>query len=183
MSLAKNLYSEKAPFEVTYYEPSDAIMKPSIYGTGEMVPASYGGNDIEALGAAGAWIATAPDLMKLLLSIDGFDTKEDILSRQSIDFMTETNNGYAPVGWKTTIYDGNWWRTGTFPGTSCMMKRQPDGIAWVILLNASAWNGPEISTDINYMMARALSQVKSWPDRDLFGYSLSVPLVDEININ
>ena len=49
-----------------------------------------------------------------------------------------------------------------------MMKRQPDGVAWVVLLNSSAWNGPEISTDINYMMARALSQVKKWPDNDLF---------------
>jgi hypothetical protein len=148
-----------------------------------MVPASYGGNDIEALGAAGAWIATAPDLMKFLLSIDGFESKSDILKRESIDFMTDTKNSYAPIGWKAAIYDGTWWRTGTFPGTSCMLKRQPDGLSWVVLLNTSAWNGPEISTDINYLMARALSQVKSWTDTDLFGYSLSVPLLNEININ
>lgn len=183
MSLAKNLPEEKAPFEVTYYEPSDAIFKPSIYRFDEMVPASYGGNDIEALGAAGAWIATAPDLMKFLLAIDGFDSRSDILTRESIDFMTDTKNGFAPVGWKAAVYDGTWWRTGTFPGTSCMIKRQPDGLAWVVLLNTSAWNGPEISTDINYMMARALSQVRSWTETDLFGYSLSVPLMDELNIN
>lgn len=182
MSLARNLLSERAPFEVTYYEPGDAVLKPSIYGDNVMVPASYGGNDIEALGGAGAWIATAPDLMKLLLAVDGFNTRHDILSKESIDFMTDTKNGYAPLGWKTTIYDGTWWRTGSFPGTSCMMKRQPDGIAWVVLLNSSAWNGPEISTDINYMMARALSQIKSWPDTDLFGYSVSVPLMDEYYI-
>ena len=183
MTLAKNLPENRAPFEVSYYEPSDAILKPSIYGTYEMVPASYGGNDIEALGAAGAWIATAPDLMKFLLSIDGFESKSDILKRESIDFMTDTKNSYAPIGWKAAIYDGTWWRTGTFPGTSCMLKRQPDGLSWVVLLNTSAWNGPEISTDINYLMARALSQVKSWTDTDLFGYSLSVPLLNEININ
>ncbi|MGD0581372.1 MAG: serine hydrolase domain-containing protein [Bacteroidales bacterium] len=183
MTLARNLPSEKAPFEVTYYEPGDAERKPSIYSYSDMVPASYGGNDIEALGAAGDWLATAPDLMKLLLAIDGFDTRKDFLSEESIRFMTDTNNGYAPVGWKTTIYDGTWWRTGTFPGTACMMKRQADGIAWVVLLNSSAWNGPEISTDINYMMARALYQVKKWPDVDLFGYSVSVPLQDEINTN
>lgn len=183
MTLAKNLISEKAPFEVTYYEPGDAERKPSIYSYSEMVPASYGGNDIEALGGAGDWIATAPDLMKLLLAVDGFDTRKDFLSDESIRFMTDTNNGYAPIGWKTTIYDGTWWRTGTFPGTACMIKRQADGVAWVVLLNTSAWNGPEISTDINYMMARALFQVKNWPDDDLFGYSVSVPLLDEININ
>lgn len=179
MSIAGNLPSDKAPFEVTYYEQSDAILKPSIYGSDKMVPASYGGNDIKALGAAGAWISTAPDLMKLLLAVDGFDTRKDILNRESIDFMTDTQNGYAPVGWKTTIFNGTWWRTGSFPGTSCMMKRQPDGFAWIVLLNSSAWNGPEISTDINYMMARALSQVKEWPGKDLFRYSVPIPVLDE----
>jgi CubicO group peptidase (beta-lactamase class C family) len=181
MTLARNLPEEKAPFEVTYYEPGDAILKPSIYGNGNLVPASYGGNDIEALGGAGAWLATAPDLIKLLLAIDGFNSKKDILGYESIKFMTDFDNGYAPVGWKTTIYDGNWWRTGTFPGTAGMMKRQPDGTAWVMLLNTSAWNGPEISTDINYMMARALYQVKNWPQRDLLEYALPVPLKTDLD--
>jgi CubicO group peptidase (beta-lactamase class C family) len=176
MTLARNLPEEKAPFEVTYYEPGDAVRKPSIYGTGNLVQASYGGNDIEALGGAGGWLATAPDLMKLLLAVDGFDTRKDILSRESLTFMTDAKNGYAPVGWKTTIYDGTWWRTGTFPGTAGMMKRQSDGTAWVVLLNTSAWNGPEISSDINYMMARALSMTRVWPQRDLLDYSLPVPL-------
>ena len=81
MKIAGNLPSEKSPFEVTYYEPSDVALKPSIYGTGEMVPPTYGGNDIRALGAAGAWVATAPDLMRLLLAVDGFSTRPDILSR------------------------------------------------------------------------------------------------------
>jgi CubicO group peptidase (beta-lactamase class C family) len=179
MTLARNIETLKAPFEVTYYEPGDAILKPSIYGTGKMVPASYGGNDIESLGGAGAWLATAPDLMKLLLAVDGFNTRKDILTDESIKFMTDSSNGYAPVGWKTTVYDGTWWRTGSFPGSAGMMKRQPDGMAWVVLLNSSAWNGPEISTDINYMMARALSQVKNWPETDLFSYSVSVPLIDD----
>jgi CubicO group peptidase (beta-lactamase class C family) len=181
MILARNLPGEKAPFEVTYYEPGDAVLKPSIYGTGEMVQASYGGNDIEALGGAGAWLATAPDLMKLLLAIDGFDTRKDILNRESINFMTDTRNGFAPVGWKTTIFDGTWWRTGTFPGSAAMMKRQSDGTAWVVLLNSSAWNGPEIASDINYMMSRALAQTRSWPQRDLLDYSLPVPLNSDIN--
>jgi CubicO group peptidase (beta-lactamase class C family) len=183
MTLARNLPNEKAPYEVTYYEPGDAILKQSIYGTGSMVAASYGGNDIEALGGAGAWLATAPDLMKLLLAVDGFDTRKDILSRESITYMTDTKNGNAPIGWKTTIYDGTWWRTGTFPGTAGMIKRQPDGTAWVVLLNTSAWNGPEISTDINYMMARALSMTKFWPKRDLLEYSLPVPLNSDLDTN
>ncbi len=179
MTLAHNLKSEKAPFEVSYYTPSDVPPKPSIYGTGEMVPPSYGGNDIEALGGAGAWIATAPDLIRLMLAVDGLDSREDILSGQSIEFMTDNGNGFAPIGWKTTVYNGTWWRTGSFPGSAGVMKKQPDGFGWVVLFNTSAWNGPEIYTSINNMMYKVLAQVKRWPERDLFDYSLPVPLKNQ----
>lgn len=187
MQLAHNLKSQKAPYEVTYYEPSDIVLKPSIYGTGELVSPSYGGNDIEALGGAGAWIATAPDLMRLLLAVDGLASKKDILNWQSIQMMTDNEYGYAPIGWKSTIYNGTWWRTGSFPGSAGMMKRQSDGVAWVVLLNTSAWNGPEIYSYINNMMYRVLSQIKRWPDEDLFAYSLPIPLregyIDSISTN
>jgi CubicO group peptidase (beta-lactamase class C family) len=176
MTLAGNLPSQKAPFEVTYYTPSDVLLKPSIYGTGEMLTPSYGGNDIETLGAAGAWLATAPDLMRLLLAVDGFNTKPDILTDQSIQFMTNRENGFAPVGWKTTVKNGNWWRTGSFPGSAGMMKRQSNGISWVVLLNSSAWNGPEIYSYINNMMYKVMARIKPYQEIDLFDYSLPVPL-------
>ncbi len=176
MTLAHNLPADKAPFEVTYYEPSDVLLKPSIYGTGELVSPTYGGNDIEALGGAGAWLATAPDLLRLMLAVDGISTPKDILSGESIKFMTDNENGSAPVGWKTTAYNGTWWRTGSFPGSAGMMKRQSDGFEWVVLFNSSAWNGPDIYSYINNMMYRVIVQVKRWPDIDLFEYSLPVPL-------
>jgi len=177
MKLARNLPEYRAPYEVTYYEPPDIILKPSIYGTGELVSPSYGGNDIESLGGAGAWLATAPDLARLLLAVDGLETRPDILNKESISLMTENDLGYAPLGWKTTINNGTWWRTGSFPGSAGMMKRQPDGTAWVVLLNSSAWNGPEIYSFINNMMYRVMAQVKKWPDDDLFDYSLPLPLM------
>jgi CubicO group peptidase (beta-lactamase class C family) len=175
-ALGHNLPEQSLPLEVSYYEVDNAPHKPSVYGTGEMVPASRGGNDIEALGAAGAWVATAPDLMRLLLAIDGFDHPSDILSPKSIRFMTDVYNGYAPVGWRTTLINGSWWRTGSFPGTTAMLKRMPDGTAWVVLFNTSAWNGPELTSDIDRMMARFISRVREWPQTDLFRYSLPVPL-------
>jgi hypothetical protein len=111
-----------------------------------------------------------------MLAIDGFDSKKDILSEQSIRFMTDIDNGFAPVGWKGIRSNGDWWRTGSFPGSAGMMKRESDGTEWVVLFNSSAWNGPEIYTYINSMMYRVLSQVRNWPDNDLFKYSLMVPL-------
>jgi CubicO group peptidase (beta-lactamase class C family) len=178
---AKNLPDQKAPFEVTYYEPAGMPMRPSIYGTGEMVPVTYGGNDIETLGGAGGWLATAPDLMRLLLAVDGFSYNEDLLSEQSIRFMTDLNNNFAPVGWKTTYIDGNWIRTGSFSGTAGMIKRQPDGFSWVVLMNSSSWNGPEIHSYINRMMSKVLSQVQEWPDYNLFDNSLPLPIRLELS--
>jgi CubicO group peptidase (beta-lactamase class C family) len=174
MSIAGNLPSEKAPFEVTYYEPREFGRKPSIYGTGEMVLPCYGGNDIRALGGAGAWIATAPDLMRLLLAVDGFDSRPDMLSSESIHFMTDS--GFAPVGWKSTVLGGTWWRTGSFPGTAGMMKRQSDGISWVVLLNSSAWNGPDIYSYISTMMNKVVNKMEPWPETDMFNFSVPVPL-------
>jgi CubicO group peptidase (beta-lactamase class C family) len=176
MKIAGNLPSERAPFEVSYYIPSDIAYKPSIYDSDEMVPPCYGGNDITALGGAGAWVATTPDLMRLLLSVDGFNTRPDILNDESIRFMTDGNNGYAPVGWKATIMGGTWWRTGSFPGSAGMMKRQPDGLSWVVLCNSSAWNGPEIYSYISNMMNKVVAKIDPIPQYDLFAFSLPTPL-------
>lgn len=176
IAMGHNLPADALPLEVSYYEVDNAPLKPSVYGTGEMVPASRGGNDIETLGAAGGWVATAPDLMRLLLAVDGFDNHEDILSPESIEFMTDVYNGFAPVGWRATRTNGSWWRTGSFSGTTAMMKRMPDGTSWVVLMNSSGWNGPELTSDIDRMMTRFLLRVKEWPEEDLFAYSLPVPL-------
>jgi CubicO group peptidase (beta-lactamase class C family) len=176
IALGHNLPADALPLEVSYYEVDNAPLKPSVYGTGEMVPASRGGNDIETLGAAGGWVATAPDLMRLLLAVDGFDNPGDILSPESIGFMTDVYNGFAPVGWRATRTNGSWWRTGSFSGTTAMMKRMPDGTSWVVLMNSSGWNGPELTSDIDRMMTRFLLRIKEWPEEDLFAYSLPVPL-------
>lgn len=176
----KNLPEEKAPFEVTYYEPAGMPLRPSVYGTGELVPVRYGGNDVEALGAAGYWLATAPDLMKLVLAVDGFDYNDDILSESSIELMTDVNNNISPLGWKTTLENGTWIRTGSFAGTAAMIKRQPDGLTWIVLLNSSAWNGPGIHTYINRMMASMVSQISDWPEYNLFDNTLPVPIRFEL---
>lgn len=183
MLLGNNLETGRLPNEVRYYEQEDAIPKLSVYGTGEIVPASYGGNDIESLGAAGAWVASSPDLIKILLAVDGFDNFPDILSEEMIEKMTDITNGFAPLGWRSSFPNGVWWRTGFFPGTTAMMKRLPNGMAWVVLMNSSAWNGPELTNEINTLMNRILSQVRDWPEDDLLRYSLPLPLKQSYNSN
>jgi CubicO group peptidase (beta-lactamase class C family) len=174
--LARNLYEQRDILEVAYFEPTNAVPKESIYGTGETVPASDGGNDIESLGGAGAWIATAPDLLKFMLAIDGFESRKDILSDEAIRIMTGKSNRLSPVGWKATTTNGYWWRTGSFAGTSAMLRRQPDGTAWVVIFNTNTWKQSMFPSDISKMMARALSRTRNWVEDDLFEYSLPIPL-------
>ncbi len=176
MALGYNFPEEALPLEVSYYEVENATPKPAVDGSGRMVPASRGGNDVETLGAAGGWVATAPDLIRLMMAIDGFDQPRDFLRPESIEFMTDVTNGFAPVGWRASYRNGNWTRTGSFAGTTAMMKRMADGTEWVVLLNSSAWNGPELSGHIDQMMAKFLQRVKEWPETDLLSYSAPVPL-------
>lgn len=177
----KNLRSERAPFEVEYFEPSNAIPKKSIYNNNEMVPSSYGGNDIEALGAAGGWIASATDLLKFVLTIDGMESSPDILDSQSIDYMTHYGNGASPVGWKAASSNGYWWRTGSFPGTSAMVRREPGGMVWVILFNTNTWKQSMFPTDVSRMMSRAIGGTRYWTDTDLFSYQLPIPLASTVD--
>jgi CubicO group peptidase (beta-lactamase class C family) len=167
MHLGKNLFENKYPNEVKYYEQDGSIKISPCDGDSILVPKSYGGNDIELLSSAGGWIASAPELAKLITLIDGFDATSDILSEKSIDLMTQ--NGSKPLGWKKT-YSGYWYRTGSFAGTVAMIVRRPDGISWVFLSNNSNWQGPGFYDDINWLMNRIIRKVDQWPEHDLFKF-------------
>jgi CubicO group peptidase (beta-lactamase class C family) len=165
--LGKNLYENKYPNEVKYYEQKGSIKIRPSNGDSTFVPKSYGGNDVELLKSAGGWIASAPELAKLITLIDGFDKVPDILSDKSIHLMTE--NGSKPLGWNKT-YSGYWYRTGSFAGTVAMVVRRPDGISWVFLSNNSNWQGPGFYDDVNWLMNRILRKVDEWPNHDLFNF-------------
>lgn len=171
MQIGKNLILDKALNEVSYYDYDGALSRLSIYGTGDFVSRTYDGTNVEGLGAAGGWIATSSQLLKLVLAIDGFDTKPDILSVASIEAMTSgVEAGGSPLGWKGVDAKGNWWRTGTLAGTSALVMRQADGTSFAVILNSSTYKGPRFTTEINKAMQKALNGIEEWPSHDLFSY-------------
>jgi CubicO group peptidase (beta-lactamase class C family) len=176
MRLGKNLVSDRALLEVKYYEPHDSKLVKSVYDPDTMVQRCYGGNDVEALGAAGSWIASAPELLKLALAIDGNENRPDILTHEHVKLMTDPSYGYAPIGWKAALADGTWWRTGSFAGTSAMVKHQNNGFTWVVLLNSSTWKSSKFPGEINRTMRRVLNSIHEWPDQDLFDLRLPAPI-------
>lgn len=167
MHIAQNLYVNKFPNEVRYYEQEGSPEILAFNGDSIFMPKSNGGNDITLLGAAGGWVASAPELAKLITLIDGFDQIPDILSVESIKQMTGGEGN--PLGWKEVINE-NWYRTGSFAGTAAMLCRRPDGIEWVFLTNTSNWQGPGFSKEIDHLMRKLIKKVEQWPNQDLFNY-------------
>lgn len=142
--LGNNTSDLRHPNEVFYYEQPDAVKINACDGSGKLVNRSNGGNNIRALGAAGGWVCSATDLLKFVLSIDGASKPFDILSDSSIAKMTNTHEGrYSPIGWRSVYDNGDWIRTGTLAGSTCLIKKGHSGLTYVVLCNTSPWRGAD----------------------------------------
>lgn len=168
MQIGGNLKEERCVNEVTYYDYEGSGLRLSCYGTGELVPKTYGGTNISALSAAGGWIASPAQIMQFLVGIDGFDNTPDILSRKSVEEMTTPAEPIrSGMGWMY-INDDDWVRTGTLAGTSALLVRKDDETSYMVVVNTSTWTGPRFTSEIKRTMERAIEDVSSWPSHDLF---------------
>ena len=167
MQIGRSRKAERFENEAIYYEADTSHVAFDYTDSDVMVRRSYGGTDIQTLGAAGGWVASATDLLKLALTIDGFDFVPDQLSRLSVDTMVNRKEGFDPLGWRTTI-GSSWYRSGTLAATSAMIARKPDSLCYVVLLNCSNHKGPRLASEIRSVMDQAVAKVGEWPDVDLW---------------
>jgi len=168
MHLGHNLYEERHENEVRYYETADEELIPACDGSKQLVPKYYGGNHIEALSGAGAWVSSPIELLRFLAVIDGDPRIKDILKPETIAQMTAFSFDTLPIGWMHVSYKGDCSRTGTLSGTSALLKKQHNGYSWIFVTNTSSWKGSKFPSYINQMINQALSTVKQWPEKDLF---------------
>ncbi|MFC2112698.1 serine hydrolase domain-containing protein [Bacteroidota bacterium] len=177
MQIGRGYYDEKAAREVKYYEIAGSKKVLAFDSRNEYVPKVYGGNDIALLGAAGGWIASPADVLRLGVAIDGFNSSPDILLPETIEKMTNNKGSkYNMIGWKGADGGGTWWRTGTLTGSSALMVRQANGLNWIIVMNTTTWKRSRIHSETSRTMFRALARVKEWPEYDLFDYQEPVEL-------
>jgi CubicO group peptidase (beta-lactamase class C family) len=171
MQLGGSFENEKRLEEARYYMPEDAQPAEAYDGTGRLVPKVYGSTNMALLGSAGGWISSPVDLMKLLVRVDGSNKVKDILTQKSIVEMTHVDEkGLDPLGWRSTNESGEWWRTGSLPGSSVLVKRQPNGISWVMITNTSNYKGPHLAIEMDRVMSSTLRKIKKWPEYDLFDF-------------
>jgi CubicO group peptidase (beta-lactamase class C family) len=170
MHLAYNYYKDKYPNETRYYLQSNDKAVQRYDNSGVMVPRCYGGNDIRALKGAGAWVTSVPELARFVASIDGQDEVPDILSLESIQAMTFTTDSVTyGLGWNDISEEGVWTRTGTFSGTSALIKNYPDGECWIMVTNTSTWRGPHFTKWTSSLFTRLREEYSAvLPARDFF---------------
>lgn len=168
MHLAHNLYEERYPNEVRYYETHDATPVPAFDNSGDTLWRRYGGSNIEGLRGAGAWVASPSEFVRFVASIDGDPVIPDVLSQESIRIMTSSSDHTRSIGWARAGEDTDWSRTGTLAGTSALVKKQKNGYIWMFVTNTSSWKGSRFTREIESMYRNASARVSSWPARDLY---------------
>lgn len=169
-ALGGDYLKDRLPGETRYYMHPDAEPGPSFDHQFASVDKCYGGNFISGLYGAGGWIGSVPELARLVCSIDGHGPVPDILEPFSIEQMTHyfDENTYG-LGWVDCKPDGEWTRTGSFSGTSALIKVYPDGECWIMVTNTSAWRGSRFTRNTAALFKNLRGRFSSQlPTRDLF---------------
>jgi len=180
MQLGKSFSDQRAEHEVSYYEAYKARKVFSFQDYKELVPRAYGGADIYTLGAAGGWIGSPIEVLKLIAAVDGRTSSPDILEPETISLMTNRGrSGRGMFGWKGSDGYGTWWRTGTLTGNAALVVRQNNDINWIILVNTSTYKRSRIHSVMSRTMFHAVASVKDWPEYDLFDYRNPVWMTPE----
>lgn len=121
-----NTLSERRKNEVKYYQQNDDD------------PYS---NNVARMDAHGGWIASATDLVKILSHVDGAGNVKDIITPESFKTMI-TAPGASPkyaCGWFVDSL-GNFWHTGSLPGTRTLLKHTNNGYGYSLLLNTRSFD-------------------------------------------
>ncbi len=167
MHVGKSLLADKMEREVEY--TGNGFTSLNAYGGSNNVPWEYGGWVLEAMSAHGGWISTARDLVRLVLAVDGFATKADILSTATINTMTTagSNNQYYAKGWSVNSFN-NWWHTGSLDGSASIIVRSSGGYVWALILDKRAvTNTNTFWGELDNLPWNCISSTSSWPTHDL----------------
>lgn len=170
MHIAGTYYEDRRPNEVKYYMHKGSENVYEYNNSGRMVPRCYGENDVPRLEGAGAWCGSAAELSRLIASIDGIPQVKDILSLQSVKFMTKEQPDHNfSIGWNYTAQGHPWIRTGSLSGTSALILKYPDNQCWILITNTSTWKGHGFSNDSMAFFEKLRKKyMANMPKRDLF---------------
>ena len=183
MAIGGTTLAERMPGEVRYYAPPGLEPRPSVFPGGGFVPVGYGSYHLPSLDAHGGWIASAQDLIRFALAIDGTRgpallTPETVTAMESTPRPPSAAAGAGNVeeslglGWNSVPQgDGyEWSHAGALEGSNCSwLVRKPDGTTLAFVFNTLPEDFGAFFGDIVPRMQRLMATTTAWPDVNLFG--------------
>lgn len=173
MQPARSRLDARHPDEVHYHPRPDRDLSVSVFPGGGLVPHPDGGFYIESMTALGGWVASAADLARLLVHVDGDDRVPDLLDRATREAMLaplpdDGERSWYARGWFVQPLGGDalFYHQGILSGSRAFLFGEPDGRHWVALFNR--WPRGDFSTDVVTELRSAIEAVDDWPARDLF---------------
>jgi CubicO group peptidase (beta-lactamase class C family) len=147
MRIGGNTLAERQPGEVRYHAQNDDD--------------PYGMN-VSRMDSHGGWIATPADLVRFSMSVDGLTTTPNILPLATIQIMTSpsTANDHYAKGWSVNR-SGNWWHSGSLPGTSTIMVRTHSGLRWAAFTNTRRPHS-NLDGDLDRLVWTMARKVAAW---------------------
>jgi len=180
MYIGENLQADKLEREGEYV--GNGFTTLDLYGSGNLVPWEYGGFSLNAMDGHGGWIASARDMVRLLVAVDGFATKPDILLPGTINTMVtpSANNASYAKGWSVNGAN-NWWHSGAVDGTASYWVRSNSGYTWAIVLNKRAVgsNANAFWAALDGMGWNCIASTGTFPTHDL----MDSPTVNATNLD
>jgi N-acyl-D-amino-acid deacylase len=183
MRIGGTRLSERFPGEVRYYGPPDQPMRESVFPGEGYVPVGYGSYYMAALDAHGGWIASAADLVRFALAVDGA-RGQAILSPDAVQVMEYTPRpatgdtgagneaGGHGLGWNVALSDdgAEWSHAGALEGSNCSwLVRMPDGTVLAVVFNSLPADFAAFFGALLPKLRETLASVTAWPEHDLFG--------------
>ena len=114
------------------------------FGPSDALHAVSGGRTyMEQLGAAGAWVATASDVAKLLDSLNPDSPTQHLVSRELLDLMKVPATPVpADPLWDYGLglrlfVSGEWGHSGSIENVHAMVVHRPDGLVVCVLVNGA----------------------------------------------
>jgi N-acyl-D-amino-acid deacylase len=158
------------------YGPAEAVR----YLAGSMIalPAMV----FPMIKATGGWSSTAVDMARFLTNLDG-SRGTPVLAEKTRKLMMEPpqsplkvrdNGTWFGLGWDSVIVNDKgfgYFKDGSYQGMRTFMKRQQNGVSWVLLYNAGMEFDPQdtqLATKTVQEVRRLVEGFDKYPDVDLF---------------
>lgn len=186
MRIGRTRRADRAPGEAHYYSPPglDPSESESVFWGEGYVPLAYGSFYMEALDAHGGWIASAADLVRFTMAVDG-QRGAALLSPAALQTMIDTprpqesgiGSGWdmkpvtAGLGWDTKPVPGGveWSHGGALWGSSAAWPfHGPDELTMAFVFNTLPAEFREFFLEAGEAILATADAVQTWPTHDLF---------------